>query len=228
MNEKKTYERNCPYCGKLLTYKSRPVYNRAKRIGRGCRGCGQSVVKVDSGYKSSWNVGLTSETDDRVAYNCRNAFGKDGNVSFERKGKTYEEIYGKERAIEIKKKQTLSTNVDKWVWPKYNPKSIPIIEKYGEETGYSFKHAENGGEVDFITESGNRYFVDGYDSENNVIVEFYENHHQNKKQKEYDLIRERELISLLDCKFIIIKDNNYENIIDKPITEQFEILEVVL
>jgi endogenous inhibitor of DNA gyrase (YacG/DUF329 family) len=139
MNEKKTYERNCPYCGKLLTYKSRPVYNRAKRIGRGCRGCGQSVVKVDSGYKSSWNVGLTSETDDRVAYNCRNAFGKDGNVSFERKGKTYEEIYGKERAIEIKKKQTLSTNVDKWVWPKYNPKSIPIIEKYGEETGYSFK-----------------------------------------------------------------------------------------
>ncbi len=199
MNEK-TFKRDCPHCGKILQYKSRPVYNRAKRIGRGCRGCGQVITKVQNGYKSSWNMGLTIE-DKRVANNCRNAFGKDGNISTENKGKSYIDVYGLERAIEIKNKMRDSRGT---CWPNYNPKSIPIIEQYAEEHGYNFQHAENGGEVAFITESGNQYYVDGYDREKNTIIEFYERWH--KRTDEYDSIRKEELIKLLNCKFIIINE----------------------
>ena len=57
--------------------------------------------------------------------------------------------------------------------PMYNVKSISIIERYGKENSYNFQHAENGGEVQVIG-----YFVDGYDKERNVVIEYYEKHHK--------------------------------------------------
>jgi DNA-binding CsgD family transcriptional regulator len=83
------------------------------------------------------------------------------------------------------------------LYPAYNKESISIIEDFGRENGYSFQHAENGGEY-FIEELG--YWVDGYDIENNVVLEFDEDHH--KYQKEKDLKRQKEIINHLKCKFI--------------------------
>jgi hypothetical protein len=85
--------------------------------------------------------------------------------------------------------------------PNYNPSSIPIIEQVGEENGYNFQHAENGGEY-HIKELG--YWVDGYDKEKNVIIEYYENYH--KKQSDKDKRRKQEIIDLLGCKFIELKE----------------------
>jgi len=47
-------------------------------------------------------------------------------------------------------------------------------------------------------------WIDGYDVENNVVYEFDEKYH--KYQKEKDKIREQEIINLLKCKFIRIKE----------------------
>lgn len=66
----------------------------------------------------------------------------------------------------------------------YNPKSIPIIEQYGRENGYSFKHAENGGEERILT-----YYVDGIDFENKVIIEFYEPVHHSTVNKDKHRVR---------------------------------------
>jgi len=81
--------------------------------------------------------------------------------------------------------------------PMYNPKSISIIEDYGKEHGYNFQHAENGGEY-HIKELG--YYVDGYDKENNVVIEYMEKHHN--RQQERDTIRKKEIIEHLNCKYI--------------------------
>lgn len=89
------------------------------------------------------------------------------------------------------------------IQPFYNPKACELIEKYGERHEYNFQHAENGGEQ-FVEELG--YWVDGYDEEENVVIEVYENHHyKNGKLREDDKRREEEIKNYLKCKFIRIK-----------------------
>ncbi len=93
------------------------------------------------------------------------------------------------------------------MFPGYNRQSIPIIEQYGKERGYNFQHAENGGEFR-IPELG--YWVDGYDKENNIVIEYYEDRH--KETETRDTRRIIEIINTLGCDLHIIKewDNNVE------------------
>lgn len=85
--------------------------------------------------------------------------------------------------------------------PNYNPKAIKIIEAYGKEHGLNFLHAENGGEFR-IKKLG--FWLDGYDPEKNVAIEFYEAHH--KTQTEKDATRKQLIINELGCKFIELKE----------------------
>ena len=80
--------------------------------------------------------------------------------------------------------------------PMYNPKSIQIIEDFGRENGYNFQHAENGGEY-HIKRLG--YWVDGYDKQKNVVIEYMEKHHI--KSKERDERRKQEIIEHLNCEY---------------------------
>lgn len=57
--------------------------------------------------------------------------------------------------------------------PRYNKSSIPILEAIAKEHGWNIQHAENGGE--FYTGIG--YFVDAYDKEKNIVLEFDEAAH---------------------------------------------------
>jgi len=84
-------------------------------------------------------------------------------------------------------------------FPNFNPKACEIIEQYGKEHGYNFQHALNGGEY-HIKELG--YFVDGYDKEKNVVIEYYEKHH--KRKEECDKKRKLEITNFLNCEFIEI------------------------
>jgi hypothetical protein len=182
--------RKCPSCQKILEYENVSVYNRAVRLGKGCRSCGRKNSKY------VWNRGLTKD-DSRVKHNCRNAFGKNGNFSTINKGKTYEQIYGIGKSKQIKQKQSNRDN-----WPNYNKESIKYIEEFGRKNGYNFQHAENGGEVMVISKQGNAYYLDGYDKKNNFVVEYYEKFH--KRQQEYDKIRQQESTERLGCDFHII------------------------
>jgi hypothetical protein len=70
--------------------------------------------------------------------------------------------------------------------PSFNPKACKIIDEFGKKHGYTFQHAMNGGEV---TLGG--YFVDGYDKENNVVIEYYEPFHKKQRNSIYDKNRKR-------------------------------------
>jgi len=48
------------------------------------------------------------------------------------------------------------------------------------------------------------YFVDGYDYEKNIVIEYYEKYHKKPSQRKYDEKRKSEIINKLDCKFIEI------------------------
>lgn len=82
----------------------------------------------------------------------------------------------------------------------YNPKACKFINEYGNQNGYNFQHAENGGE--FYIKLG--YFVDGYDKEKNVVFEYDEPHHyfSNNELKPKDEKRMNKIKQYLGCKFI--------------------------
>lgn len=87
-------------------------------------------------------------------------------------------------------------------YPSYNKSSIDILEKYAIENDLKLNHAENGGEI-YIKELG--YWVDAYDLEKNVVVEFFEENHKYRIEK--DEIRMKEIINFLGCEFVIINEN---------------------
>lgn len=91
------------------------------------------------------------------------------------------------------------------IFPNYNKKSINIIEMYGKNNGYTFKHAENGGEY-YIEELG--YWIDAYDENKNTVLEFDEKHHKYLKDKDNN--RQIEIINKLKCDFIRINENGEE------------------
>jgi hypothetical protein len=90
------------------------------------------------------------------------------------------------------------------IYPRYNKNSIKIIENFGKENGYSFMHAENGGEY-HVKELG--YFLDAYDPHNNIVLEIDEKHHYdiNGDLLEKDANRQKEIQMLLNCEFYRIK-----------------------
>ncbi len=117
-------------------------------------------------------------------------------------------MYGKKhspqtkRLQRIKRLEELESKLG--AYPGYNPESISIIEEYGKKHGYNFQHAENGGEY-FIRELG--YYVDGYDVEKNVVIEYDEPHHYlaDGSLRPRDVYRQNEIQDFLKCHFIRIK-----------------------
>lgn len=85
--------------------------------------------------------------------------------------------------------------------PRYNKSSISILESIAKEHGWNIQHAENGGE--FYTGIG--YFVDAYDKEKNIVLEYDEPKHyvdvENNILREKDLKRQNEIIEHLHCEY---------------------------
>jgi len=93
------------------------------------------------------------------------------------------------------------------IQPNYNPIACKLIDEYGKKHGYNFQHALNGGEY-YIKELG--YWVDGYDKEKNVVIEYYENHHfTGGVLKDKEINRKKEIINFLKCDFIELHYYNY-------------------
>ena len=117
-------------------------------------------------------------------------------ISEAEKGKTLtQETKRKMRIAAIKRIERKHGQVH----PNYNPEACSLIDEYGKKYGYNFQHAENGGEL-HIKELG--YWVDGYDVEKNVVIEYDEPHHN--RQKEKDVQRQEEITRHLGCEFIRI------------------------
>jgi hypothetical protein len=93
----------------------------------------------------------------------------------------------------------------------YNPNSIPLLEEFARENGYVIQHAENGGEFQVPNTT---FFVDAYDSEKNVVIEYDEKYHMKEEQMEKDKKRQRIIGNILKCKFIRLMEDGEVRIFD--------------
>jgi len=74
----------------------------------------------------------------------------------------------------------------------FNKKGCELMDKLNR-IGYNFTHALNGGEHFFSVsyKYGKGIFVDGYDSNKKIIMEYDEKHHELEPQKSIDIARYR-------------------------------------
>lgn len=129
-----------------------------------------------------------------------------GTHSDETKCKISEQGRGKKKTNATKRKMRMAAlrNIEArcgQVMPNYNSSACIFIDDYGKRNGFHFQHAENGGEF-HIKELG--YFVDGFDAEKNVVIEYYELAHL--RFIERDEQRKQEIIEHLGCEFIELKE----------------------
>lgn len=167
----------CPYCQKLFDSK--------KKVCGHLHGCKQHPNKKmhDQAYKQGGKTLIKHL--------------KEGLVQPSFKGRKHsEESKRKMRISAAKYLQTIRATPC-----RYNKSSIAILESIAKEHGWNIQHAENGGE--FYTGIG--YFVDAYDKEKNIVLEFDEAAHyadaENNLLSEEDIKRQKEIIDHLHCEY---------------------------
>lgn len=92
---------------------------------------------------------------------------------------------------------------DSWK-PFYNPKACEYFDKLNLENNWKLQHALNGGEIKI-----SRYWIDAYDKEKNIVVEYDEKHHYKPdgSLNEKDILRQQRIIEYLKCRFFRYNEN---------------------
>lgn len=91
----------------------------------------------------------------------------------------------------------------------YNKSACEYLNKLNEEKGWNLQHALNGGEIQV-----GPYYIDGYDAQNNIAVEYNEAaHYVNDSKIEHDRKRAEYIHSILNCQFYVY--NEPKNILEK-------------
>ena len=91
----------------------------------------------------------------------------------------------------------------------HNPDACKYLDKLSKERGWNLRHALNGGEVELYG-----YFVDGYDKEKSVIVEYDEPSHHKPDKKKKDIIRQNNLASYFRKNNVNINFWRYDELYD--------------
>jgi hypothetical protein len=213
MKKKTKWKRNCPKCEKEISYTQKSSKNRAERRNTNCGSCvwGSDEVRknISESLKGKKRKSFTDEWKRNISESKKGIPRSEEtkkNIAKVRKGKTYEEIYGKEKAKEMRKKQrlTLKKRIENrcgQISPNYNEIGCKIIRWFNMYYDFNFQHAENGGEVCI-----DGYWPDGLDEGRKTIIEIDEKHHFNPdgtyKQKD---IRRQKYLENLGYTFIRIK-----------------------
>lgn len=206
-----TYNRKCPRCLCNITHRNKRKRDDAVRMNTLCRSCG-----AFERYEVA-NSNVPRVVSNGMIYYCRECPNCDREIIYKTVGRYNEADRLRQNCgicrTEVRKGRKLPPSVVDKIscalrkrviaslpyFPRFNPKGCAAIEEYGKKHGYNFKHALNGGEY-HIKELG--YFVDGYDVEQNVVIEYDELYHKYQTDKDYT--REQRIVKHLKCKFIRI------------------------
>lgn len=202
------WHRNCPSCNRKIEYPYQSNCCRANRTNAECAWCahdGQQLGRIQTEEEKEKRAqklrGKVRSLESRNKY----SLSKCGNKN-PRFGKVFPKSNEHRRKIRLSCIRVIQDKlrlVGKRMSPRFNPIACKMIEEYGKQCGYKFQHALNGGEY-YIESLG--YWVDGYDPEKNVVVEYYENNHWHRKNKKKDLDRCNEIMHHLGCKVIILRE----------------------
>ena len=184
---KNEWKRNCPSCNIELKYKKKQIFDVCIQRNSVCLKC--SAIKRTQ--KFGWNFSTI-----RNCPSCNNVikYKSPGNRTIAEKKKSV----CRKCKHELHKEKILLNLKDKHTLANYNPKACEYFDKLNLENDWKLQHALNGGEIKVLN-----YFIDAYDKEKNIVVEYDEKYHysRNGKLKEKDILRQQRIVEYLKCRF---------------------------
>jgi|TARA_B100001964_G_scaffold181616_1_gene200851 hypothetical protein len=203
--QKSKWIKQCPDCNNIQYYCNKWDLNRAIGDNKKCISCAQKG-------KTPWNKGL-DKSDPRV----QKYIHKVGEFQHTEEtkellrnkvlGKTYEEIMGVEKSLKTKqkhRKRTLKRMDTHKIF--FNDLACEYFDWLNKMNDWDGQHALNGGEKQVCG-----YFVDYYEPEHNIVIEWDEPYHHKKKSVfTKDRIREQEILKELNCDFYRINQETFE------------------
>lgn len=161
--------------------------------------------EFDSKKKVSGHLHACKKHPNKELHNIAHKRGGQTFLKHLKEGSVQPSFKGRKHSEESKRKMRISAS--KYLQTiratpcRYNKFSISVLEKIAKEHGWNIQHAENGGE--FYTGIG--YFVDAYDKDKNIVLEFDEAAHyidaQNNVLHDKDIKRQKEIIDHLHCEY---------------------------
>lgn len=210
-------ERVCPNCSKSLSYSSIYKLRAAERLDSWCRSCNTqrhigrkrsaSTCKLISDTKRGLRWSEASKTRRSHEYTGRKL--SSAHCSSISKG-----LKGKQKSVahRMKLKEARIAELKATygqIFPNYNKSACAIFDQLNLQLGLSGAHAENGGEVQIGV-----FWLDFYDANRNLVIEYDEVHHKYRKQK--DIIKESFIKDTLKCKFLRINEtDDFKTILTK-------------
>lgn len=207
-NDDGFYNRNCPLCKKVLSYRSASSLRDSIKNNCLCYSCSNKIktdklkIAPDQNGKYSRLCPQCNKTIYHTRGDKRNSAEKAirlcrtcSNINSSKNPEVKEKI-------RIKFKERSKDKIGQFV-PSYNPRACLFFNIINTSMGWSGVHAENGGE--FIV-SG--YFLDFYEPNLNIVIEFDESHHNETRQKSLDEKRQNQIITTINCKFYRFKEGS--------------------
>lgn len=185
------YIKTCDGCGRNKVYKHASNFFAAIRSSSKCNRCSKIGVIPKKVTYSEWK---------RMCPRCNSSIfysRKDSMMSAGKRNSVCRKCADDNHRI------NMATKFSQNMYPRYNPDACELFDRINKEMGWSGVHALNGGEF-YVKELG--YWVDYYEPNLNIIIEYDELHHENKKRRMRDIKRQQKITQLLNCKFYRISE----------------------
>ena len=204
------YKKNCPSCGKEQKYTGNHAkHNLTANIKKNtkCRNCLRVTNRitycplckqqiVHKSYLCFWRA----SKENRMCLNCHKIITskthfKHGHKSYN--PTTPEEIKKRKHIIklamhkpEIRKKHLDALHASRWIKVKTDIGQLELLEKWNR-LGFKFEPNYQ------IHTDCDLFYIDGYDKEKNVVLEYDSKYHNKPHQKQKDSIRQQKIIDIL-------------------------------
>ena len=210
----KTLKRNCPKCKRELIYSSYRTLLFASKNNCRCYFC--SNEEKGSPFLGKKHTEKSKDKIRKATLGNKNNVGK--HRSYETKLKMSNSHKGKilsqETKNKISKKSKNSWNNpeirkkmlhnSKWINRRLDIGQLELLEKWNK-LGFNFEpNYQIKTDIDL-------FYIDGYDKEKNVVLEYDSRYHNRLGQKEKDLIRQQKIIDILKPKKFWRYNKNLKN-----------------
>jgi hypothetical protein len=215
----KNWTKKCPSCGNFQSYKRKDVRDKALKINSRCNKC---KIFTDAHRKKLGERAAERKYSQDVVQKRLNTLkdrfpgGYNHTEEVKQKISEHMKINNPMFNDEIKSrvKNTLFRKYGGWFAASpvnYNKNACEIFDLINETFGWDGQHAEYKGEK--IVDG---FYLDYYEPNRNIVIEYDEAHHKRPKVKEKDRIKEKCVRKKLGCEIIRFTDKDtIENILNK-------------
>lgn len=190
----KTWGRICPICKNIIKHHDKRRVLRNNKSGVKCHSCAgkERTPPSDTTRKklSDWQKGRKFSVEHRK--NISNSLvGK--KQTKERKNKTSYCVKEAMHRPDVRKRHLDALAETKYLGQKTDKGQLELIEKWNK-LGFNFIPNYQVHTHDFLC------YVDGYDKEKNVVLEYDSKYHTKPIQQQKDIIRQNQIINILKPK----------------------------